>query len=228
MYFNIKRPIDYLFPHEWLLEIIYGLIIALAITNAVRAIAGPGTIDIDLMAETALGAGIAWGIIDAILYILIVVYEKNRYARISSMLKGTSDDREALGIIQEDLEDSIVGTVDAEDQEAVYKLVLDSQRRSGYASNGRAKTIKIMREDLFGATQVFLAMLAATLVVVLPLWLIEPPTTAVLVSNAVALVSLFMVGYAWARHTNIPRTRFGLILVVIGAAIIGITLVLGG
>jgi hypothetical protein len=229
MYFTIKRPYDYLYPHERLVEIIYGLVIALTITNAVRAITGAGSIDIKLMAETALGAGIAWGIIDAVLYILVVVYQRNRYAHISLELKWIKDDQEAMAIIQEDLEDSIIGTLDAEHQEAIYKLVLDAQRRSIYASNlGQTKTINIGREDFFGAFQVFLAMLLATLVVVAPLWLISPAHVAVLVSNLVALVSLFIVGYFWARHTNLPKTRFGLVLVLIGAGIIGITLVLGG
>ncbi len=84
------------------------------------------------------------------------------------------------------------------------------------------------REDYLGAFQVFLAMLVATLVVVVPLYVVEPPHVAVIVSNLVALVSLFVVGYLWARHTRINKVKFGLLLAVMGAGIVIITFFLGG
>ena len=73
-----------------------------------------------------------------------------------------------------------------------------------------------------------MAMLMATLVVIVPLWLITPPHVAVLVSNIVAFVALFVVGYTWARHTNIHQTLFGVALVTLGVAIVVISLALGG
>ncbi len=229
MHFIIRRPTDYLYPHERLVEILYGLVIALTITSAVRVITGGGMLDIDLMVTTSLGAGVAWGIIDAILYILVIVFQKHRYTRIASKIRSAKDESEALATIQEDLEDSLVGTLDAEDQKSVYRLVLHAQRRSSDASYTRQpKLIGIAREDIFGAFQVFFAMLLATLVVVVPLWLIEPPHTAVVVSNIVAFIVLFIVGYIWAKHTNIRKTLFGITLVTLGAAIVGISLVLGG
>ncbi|MGD0819098.1 MAG: hypothetical protein ABR986_11995 [Methanomassiliicoccales archaeon] len=232
MHFIIRRPTDYLYPHERLVEILYGLVIALTITSAIRVITGGGRLDsleINLMATTSLGAGIAWGIIDAMLYILVIVFQKHRYTRIAGKINAAKDESEALATIQEDLEDSLVGTLDAEDQKSVYRLVLHAQRRSSAASyTHQPKSINIAKEDIFGATQVFFAMLLATLVVVIPLLLIEPPHVAVLVSNVLAFIVLFAVGYTWAKHTNIRKTLFGIVLVALGAAIVGISLVLGG
>ncbi len=229
MHFIIRRPTDYLYPQERLVEILYGLVIALTITSAVRVITGAGTLDIELMVTTSLGAGVAWGIIDAILYILVIVFQKHRYTRIASKISSAKDESEALATIQEDLEDSLVGTLDAEDQKSVYRLVLHAQRRSNGASYTRQpKFIGIAREDIFGAFQVFFAMLLSTLVVVVPLWLIEPPHTAVVMSNIIAFLVLFIVGYTWAKHTNIRKTLFGITLVTLGAAIVGISVVLGG
>ena len=229
MHFIIRRPRDYLYPHERLVEILYGLVIALTITSAIRVVTGGGTLNINLMVETSLGAGAAWGIIDAMLYILVVIFQKHRYTRIASKISSARDESEALATIQDDLEDSLVGTLDAEDQKSVYRLVLHAQRRSSKASyTHQPKFIVIAREDIFGAIQVFLAMLMATLVVIVPLWLIGPPHLAVLASNIVAIVALFTVGYTWARHTNIRKTLFGLALVSLGIAIVGISSVLGG
>jgi VIT1/CCC1 family predicted Fe2+/Mn2+ transporter len=229
MHFIIRRPRDYLYPQERLVEILYGLVIALTITSAIRVVTGGGTLNINLMAETSLGAGVAWGIIDAMLYILVVIFQKHRYTRIASRISSAKDETEALEAIQDDLEDSLVGTLDAEDQKSVYRLVLHAQRRSSKASfTHQPKLISIAREDIFGAIQVFMAMLMATLVVIVPLWLINPPHVAVLVSNIVAFVALFVVGYTWARHTNIRKTLFGIALVTLGVAIVVISLALGG
>ena len=227
MYFNLRRPYDYLYPHERLIELIYGLVIALAITNSVRLVGMSGTVDIDLMVQTALGAGIAWGIIDALLYLVVIVYERNRYIHVADDLQDSKDEKAALGIIQEDLEDSIIGTLDVEDQERIYKDVLGAQRRVGYADKARGAS-SLGREDYLGAFQVFLAMLVATLVVVVPLLVVKPPHVAVIASNLVALVSLFVVGYLWARHTRINKVKFGLLLAVMGAGIVIITFFLGG
>jgi VIT1/CCC1 family predicted Fe2+/Mn2+ transporter len=229
MHFIIRRPTDYLYPHERLVEILYGLVIALTITSAIRVITGGSTLDINLMAETSLGAGVAWGIIDAILYILVVVFQKHRYARIAGKIRSAKDESEALGTIQEDLEDSIVGTLDAEDQKSVYRLVLHAQRRSSDTRyTHQPQTIAVVREDIFGAFQVFLAMLLATLVVVVPLWVIEPPHLAVIISNLLAFFVLFLVGYTWAKYTYIRKIWFGVVMVAMGAAIVGVSLVLGG
>jgi VIT1/CCC1 family predicted Fe2+/Mn2+ transporter len=229
MHFIIRRPTDYLYPHERLVEILYGLVIALTITSAVRVITGGGTLDIKLMVTTSLGAGLSWGIIDAMLYILVVMFQKHRYTRIASKISSAKDESEALATIQEDLEDSLVGTLDAEDQKSVYRLVLHAQRRSSKANYiHQPKYISITREDVFGAGQVFFAMLLATLVVVVPLLIIEPPHLAVLTSNIVAFVVLFIVGFSWAKHTNIRKTLFGSVLVSLGVAIVGISLILGG
>jgi hypothetical protein len=229
MHFIIRRPKDYLYPHERLVEILYGLVIALTITSAVRVITGGGTPDINLMVTTSLGAGVSWGLIDAMLYILVVVFQKHRYTRIAGKISSAKDEAEALAVIQRDLEDSLVGTLDAEDQKSVYHLVLHAQRRSSKAGyTHQPKSIPIVREDIFGAVQVFFAMLLATLVVVIPLWIIEPPHLAVLISNIVAFVALFVVGFTWAKHTNIRKALFGIVLVTLGVAIVGISLVLGG
>jgi VIT1/CCC1 family predicted Fe2+/Mn2+ transporter len=229
MHFIIRRPTDYLFPHERLVEILYGLVIALTITSAIRVITGGVTLDIELMVTTSLGAGVSWGIIDAMLYILVVIFQKHRYTRMAGKISSAKDESEALATIKEDLEESLIGTLDAEDQKSVYRLVLRAHRRSNKANyTNQPKSIAIAREDVFGAMQVFFAMLLATLVVVAPLWFIEPPHMAVLVSNVVAFIALFAVGYIWAKHTNIRKTLFGIVLVTLGAAIVGISLVLGG
>ena len=115
MHLIIRRPRDYLYPHERLVEILYGLVIALTITSAIRVVTGGVALNVDLMVTTSLGAGVAWGIIDAFLYILVIVFQKHRYTRIAGKISSARDETEALATIQEDLEDSLIGTLDAED-----------------------------------------------------------------------------------------------------------------
>jgi VIT1/CCC1 family predicted Fe2+/Mn2+ transporter len=71
--------------------------------------------------------------------------------------------------------------------------------------------------------------LAATLPVLTQFALIEDKMSALRVSNAVAVVMLFRAGYHYGRLSAAPRPwAFGLLQVVLGGVLVGITMALGG
>jgi len=53
------------------------------------------------------------------------------------------------------------------------------------------------------------------------------PESAILVSNLISVGLLFLVGYAWAGYTGLPRLRFGATIVAIGLVLSAITIWLG-
>jgi VIT1/CCC1 family predicted Fe2+/Mn2+ transporter len=48
------------------------------------------------------------------------------------------------------------------------------------------------------------------------------------ISNAVAIAMLFGCGYAFGRYSGFRPVRVGLVMVAVGVALVGLTIVFGG
>ena len=93
-------------PAESLGEILFGLIMVLTFTLgagiAVRTGAGAG--DARELLYATLGCNIAWGIIDAALYIMGNMFVRSRRARLAWAVKAAPDEAAALAAIREEME----------------------------------------------------------------------------------------------------------------------------
>ena len=63
---------------------------------------------------------------------------------------------------------------------------------------------------------------------VIPFIVLRSPVPALRVSNAIAVVLLFMTGYAYARYTGHRPFWVGSAMVVLGSLLVGLTMALGG
>jgi VIT1/CCC1 family predicted Fe2+/Mn2+ transporter len=63
---------------------------------------------------------------------------------------------------------------------------------------------------------------------IIPFFFIADSLSALRVSNAVAILMLFFVGYYFARYAGYAKIKAGFIMVVLGAAMVGTTIALGG
>jgi VIT1/CCC1 family predicted Fe2+/Mn2+ transporter len=68
----------------------------------------------------------------------------------------------------------------------------------------------------------------STFPVVVPFFFVEDARTALRISNAIALVMLFLLGYAAARQTGGRPWRFGLAMVLLGSVLVAAIVALGG
>lgn len=87
---------------------------------------------------------------------------------------------------------------------------------------------RLTEDEWFAGLAVFLLVVVATLPIVLPFLFVDDPTRALRISNGVAILLLFLTGYVYGYHTGHRPLRSGLIVIVIGAAMVGMTIVLGG
>ena len=71
---------------------------------------------------------------------------------------------------------------------------------------------------------VFLTSLPA----VLPFLLLEDAMIALRASNAILVGLLFFVGWRWAEHTGASRWGTGLVLLLLGVALVAVAIALGG
>jgi VIT1/CCC1 family predicted Fe2+/Mn2+ transporter len=86
----------------------------------------------------------------------------------------------------------------------------------------------LRREDLWGALSVFVLVVLSTLPLALPFVFMHDAMRALRVSNGIAIVMLFITGYAFGRCARHRPWLMGLSMVVLGFALVGITIALGG
>ena len=86
----------------------------------------------------------------------------------------------------------------------------------------------LTRRDWLSALAVFLLVFLSTFPVVLPFLLFRNVQVAIRVSNLVAIAMLFAAGYLLARHGGYHPWRTGVSMVVLGVALVAITVGLGG
>jgi VIT1/CCC1 family predicted Fe2+/Mn2+ transporter len=87
---------------------------------------------------------------------------------------------------------------------------------------------RLGRDDARGALGVFLLVFLSTFPVVIPFIVMRDPVPALRVSNAVAVALLFVAGQAFGRLTGRHPVWTGTAMVVLGAALVGLTMALGG
>ncbi|TXT36074.1 MAG: hypothetical protein FD138_1104 [Planctomycetota bacterium] len=184
----IQRHLD---PSTRLNEVLFGLIMALGITGAVRLGLEQSTNRELLVA--VLGCNVAWGIVDGVMFVLVSLFERGRKARIVNSVRGAATDEAALQHIQKELGDRLESLTTSAEREQVNRWVLDIARRAD------VQPPRIQRDDILGGVAVGLLIVVATLPVVLPFVFISNTYHAVRFSAIITLVLQFVVGYWWGR-----------------------------
>ena len=87
---------------------------------------------------------------------------------------------------------------------------------------------QLRRNDWLGGVVVSLIVVLATLPVLVPLAVIEKAKPALRVSNGIAIVMLFLTGYAFGRHAGHRPLAMGICMVILGGAMVAVTISLGG
>jgi hypothetical protein len=211
-----KRVLD---PVERSSEILFGLIMVLTFTSSMRA-ATSGRAEVRAMIIGALGCNLAWGLIDAIMYLMAALSEKgHRFAMLQALhAAGTASARREL--IRGALGPVIAETL----QPPHYEAIQESLLKLPY-SHLRPR---LQRKDWLGAAGVFLLVFLSTLPVVVPFLLIADVHNALRVSNGIAIVMLALTGYSYGYYARQSAWLWSLSMVVLGCVMVAITIRLGG
>ncbi len=84
------------------------------------------------------------------------------------------------------------------------------------------------KDDWLGGAAVFLVVFLSTFPVVIPFIVMRNAVPALRVSNAIAIVMLFITGYVYGRNVGHHPWLVGISMVVIGAVLSALTMALGG
>lgn len=210
----------YLDPADRLGEILFGLIMALGFTGAVRL--GREEADNLALFIGIFGCNLAWAIVDGVMFVLTELFERGRQARATRDVLGAPNEDAALQRIQDELGGPLLAMITPEERRHVLLHVLELLRTR------EAGQPRVRREDLLGGLAVGLIILFATLPVVFPFLLFRDPNVAVRASNLVALTQLFLLGIWWGRMVGGSSFRIAAGLTLVGLALVLITIALGG
>lgn len=206
-------------PVERFSEILFGLIMTLSITGTVSVVKG-GREEVGTILLGVVGCNIAWGIIDAVLYLLGTVSEHGREYRLYTLVQQTRDPEKTRAAIVEVLPPQIAAVLLPEDFDTIR------QRLANLPERPRRQVMTV--QDLAGAAGVFLLVVLSCVPLIVPFFFIVDPLPALRVSNAVAILMLFVGGYFLAKYARLPKILTGTVMVVVGALMVGITVALGG
>jgi len=214
-----KSPRRALDPIDRVSEVLFGLIMVLTFTGSL-SVAEAGRDDVRAMLIGALGCNLAWGIIDAILYLMGCLAEKGRSLATFRAVREAADPERGRLLVAEALPPVLASVLEPAELEAV-RLRLTTQPEPP----ARAR---LGRDDWRGAAAVFLLVFLSTFPVVIPFIVMRNAVPALRVSNAIAIALLFATGYAYGRLTGHRPAWVGLSMVVLGCVLVGLTMALGG
>lgn len=213
----LNRHLD---PSTRLGEMLFGLIMALGITGAVRLGMEKATNRELLVA--VLGCNVAWGIVDGVMFAMLALFERGRKARIVNSVCSAPTDEAALERIHEELGGRLESLTTPEERSQLYRCVLHAARASD------REPPCIQRKDVLGGIAVGLLIIVATMPIVVPFLLFSNQRTAIWVSNATALGLLFWVGNWWGRAVGANPLRIGAGVTSVGLTLVLVTIALGG
>ena len=214
-----QRHLD---PGSRLGEILFGLIMVLTVTLTAGLTVTEGRAGVRHLLLAAIGSNVAWGIIDAVMYIMNCMIVRRGKLRLVEAVQHASDPGAAVHLVQDALEPELQELLPPEEAQAIGRSVVKHIA-------GVHITKKILtKEDLYGAIACFWLVFVSCLPAALPFLIFSQPSLALRISNFLSIAALFYVGQKWAQYAGRNRLAVGLGMVAVGLALVGVAILLGG
>jgi hypothetical protein len=206
-------------PVDRVSELLFGLFMALTFVGAV-SVAGAGRPEVRAMFAAALGCNLAWGLVDAVMYLVRTVTDRGRSLTLVRAVRAAPDAESGRSLIERSLPRAAANFVSSAEIEAIRERIV--------ARPSVPKRPILKRDDVLASLAIFLIVVASTFPVVLPFLLMQDVRTATTVSRVIALAMLFLGGLALGRYAGYGSWKAGLMMIGLGTALVVAINALGG
>jgi VIT1/CCC1 family predicted Fe2+/Mn2+ transporter len=211
-----KRVLE---PMETISEVWFGLLMVLTFTCSL-SVNGAGREEVRTLLIGALGCNLAWGIIDGVMYLVRRFAERGiAIAKLRAVQHAPSPNA-AYGVISDSLPPLLVSVLSPADLETMRQKLSQLPAPSALSL--------VTKKDWLGALAVFLAVFLTTFPVAIPFLFINNVRFAIRMSNSIAVVVLFLTGYAFGVYTDQRPWKMGIWMAIIGGALVAVAVALGG
>jgi len=211
-----KRVLD---PIERISEVLFGLIMVLTFTGAL-SVADAGRDDVRAMLIGALGCNLAWGIIDAVFYLMGCLAEKGAGLKMLRVVRRTDDPVKARRLLGDALPSVVASVLEPGELDSIHCRLQELPEPPRHT--------QLHKNDFKGAAGVCVLVFLSTFPVVIPFLFMHELSMAMRVSNAIAIAMLMSLGYAFGRMTGRRPWLVGLAMVILGFILVSLTIALGG
>lgn len=199
-------------------ELCFGLFMALTFVGAVSS-ATAGASAGRTMFYTALGCNLAWGLADAVMYLVRTLTDRARRVALAHAVRAQRDAAAGVQRLRGEMSGVMRTLVSDAELEAVRaRLVALPELPVRPALNA---------SDYLAAAGVFGLVVLGTLPVALPFLLLET-RPALLVSRVLTLAILFVCGLALGRYAGGGGWKSGLAMILLGITLTSVIILLGG
>ena len=170
------------------------------------------------MMFAALGCNIAWGITDAVMYLIGTVTERHRKVWLLKNLHTIEDSQTGQRLIADALPERLAEGIPPAALEVIRKQLL---------------TLPVPKSvlgwnDFSGALGVLVLVILSTFPLVAPFLLFKQAEIALRVSNLLAVFTIFACGFVLGRYAGGKPWHYGLAMTGIGVVLVVIIIALGG
>jgi VIT1/CCC1 family predicted Fe2+/Mn2+ transporter len=213
----------YLDPASSLGEIMFGLIMTLTFTlSAGIIIQDEGSEGARELLIALIGCNIAWGVIDAAMYLVNELFLRGKRRRIAHAVRTAPDERGGVAAVANELDQFFEDVADDPERQALYSRVAARVRTADIKPN------RLTKADFMGAFTSFWLVVIASAPAAIPFLIFDEARFALRISNAILLAFLFVCGFNWARYTLGNPWAAGFVFLAGGVGLVAVAIALGG
>ena len=205
-------------PFERGAEIIFGVLMAISVTAAFEITTG-GSLDVRELMLAALGCNLAWGLIDGVIYLLQVQFERHRVHRMALELRAIRSEDAFRERVAAEVPPLLAQAMTADSYDYLRRAV------QGYA---KPRPDYWSWQELAVAGLICALVFGSTFPLVLPFMLLDEPQQALRVAKAIAVAMLFALGWKLGRWSGASPLGSGMVLATGGVLLAAVCIALGG
>lgn len=211
-----SRPL--LSPAERASEIVFGVIMTMSVTAAME-LGGAQSEGTRALFAAALGCNIAWGMVDAVMYLMNILVERARVRKSAQDLKSARTEEEFRVLLGDTTPDGLVERLNSEELQRFSRWM---REHSHELPTG------LQRSDLLAALLIWLLVFVSTLPLVLPFVFLDSVESSMRVSQAIAVTILFGLGMRLGHWLGVRPGASGLAFAAVGVVITMACIAMGG